>query len=95
MPEGVQKGKLTVYPCGKEYPPLEWELDVKTQSETDQRQGIQSRLKNLGFYAGKIDGEFGPVSQAALRRFHEAIQKESTSKVLEHGLSSLDRRHDI
>jgi hypothetical protein len=35
----------------------------------DEVTGLQARLKNLGYYAGRIDGQMGPQLQAALRTF--------------------------
>lgn len=32
---------------------------------------VQSRLRNLGFYRGQIDGSWGPGTQAAVERFQQ------------------------
>ena len=94
-PPGVRKGRLLVYAFGKDRQPWVWDLDLKKQSSTNQHKGIQSRLKNLGFYDGKIDGEFGRKSQAALRRFHESQEHATTSELVAQGLTKLGGRHDI
>jgi hypothetical protein len=38
----------------------------------DSPAGIQQRLRSLGFYFGRVDGELGDVTAAALRRFQTA-----------------------
>jgi hypothetical protein len=38
----------------------------------DSPAGIQQRLRSLGFYFGRVDGEIGDVTAAALRRFQTA-----------------------
>lgn len=84
-----------VYAFGKDRQPWVWDLDLKKQGSTNQHKGIQSRLKNLGFYDGKIDGNFGRKSQAALRRFHESQEHATTSELVAQGLTKLGGRHDI
>lgn len=64
VPKGVQSGKFTVYPFGKKHAPWSWDLDLKQQQQTSKHVGVQSRMKNLGFYTGALDGDFGPRSKA-------------------------------
>lgn len=40
--------------------------------------GVQNRLRQLGFYAGRADGVWGPRSQAALERFQKSRGLEAT-----------------
>lgn len=47
---------------------------------------IQTKLKNLGFYVGKIDGISGPLTKEAMRRFAE--QKNLLSEVSDVGVTS-------
>ncbi|WP_295391504.1 peptidoglycan-binding protein [uncultured Thiodictyon sp.] len=46
-----------------------------TQSE---RRRVQVALAEIGYYSGRIDGEFGPESRAAIRRFQHEIGAELT-----------------
>ena len=34
---------------------------------------LQQRLKSLGYYSGSIDGDFGPVTDAAVRAYQAAV----------------------
>lgn len=51
---------------------------IETQSATfslegpDRTKGIQSALKNAGFYTGTIDGIIGPQTKRAVEQFQEA-----------------------
>jgi hypothetical protein len=96
LPEGVKNGKLTVFPYGKENGGYEWPLELKTMDKYDTAKGIQSRMKNLGFYDGAIDGDVGPVSEAAARSFHEAKKLATTSSRIKYaGRVRLLNKHDI
>jgi membrane-bound lytic murein transglycosylase B len=46
----------------------EWPRDTNFPNLA-QRETIQARLKQLGFYDGAVDGRIGPVTQAAYARF--------------------------
>jgi len=54
--------------CGAEV--YEWKLQLSEQLPLDVA-GAQARLNNLGFQAGVVDGELGPLTEAALRDFQE------------------------
>jgi hypothetical protein len=91
----AEKGILTVWPFGKNNPPWQWNLDIKQQTRTTEVNGIQSRLKNLGFYSGALDGKYGKKSQAALRRFQYIKRIPATSELTSDTLSLLCNKHDI
>jgi hypothetical protein len=46
-------------------------------SEADRRQ-IQGMLQGMKFYQGPIDGKFGPLTRAAIRRYQDSIGAKST-----------------
>ena len=46
-------------------------------SEADRRQ-VQEVLKHLNYYQGPIDGKFGPLTRAAIRRFQDSISVKRT-----------------
>jgi hypothetical protein len=48
------------------------ELHIGHLDPHDEATGAQGRLRGLGFYFGKIDGEIGPKTEAAIRRFQKA-----------------------
>ena len=45
---------------------------VKLNSQGTDASTVQSRLKELGYYKGKVDGKFGVLSVAALKKFQAA-----------------------
>jgi peptidoglycan hydrolase-like protein with peptidoglycan-binding domain len=55
--------------------------------------GAQARLLNLGYYAGEVDGEMGPRTQAALRAFQEAHGLEVTGELDDETTSKLVEEH--
>lgn len=55
----------------------------------DEPTGVQARLRGLGFYFGKVDGEIGPKTQAALRRFQKAQGSSVTGELDDATRSSL------
>ena len=45
---------------------------VQRNSEGEDAKLVQSRLKELGYYKGRVDGKFGAQSVVALKKFQEA-----------------------
>lgn len=54
------------------------EEDRMTQ---EQRRRVQAALAVLGYYSGRIDGEFGQETRAAIRRFQHEIGSEMTGRL--------------
>ena len=46
-------------------------------SEADRRQ-VQKMLQGMKYYQGPIDGKFGPLTRAAIRRYQDSIGTKST-----------------
>ena len=44
-------------------------------SEADRRQ-IQKMLQGMSYYKGPINGKFGPLTRAAIRRYQDSIGLE-------------------
>jgi peptidoglycan hydrolase-like protein with peptidoglycan-binding domain len=42
---------------------------------------VQLALQRLGYYAGQVDGVFGPESLAAIRRFQHELGAEMTGRL--------------
>ena len=55
--------------------------------------GLQSRLRNLGYSPGPIDGILGPRTQAAIRAFQRAHNLEPTGKVDDDFRNKLESEH--
>ena len=56
-------------------PMPEWtvpDTTIKLNSEGSDAKAVQQRLKDLGYYKGRIDGKFGRTSVNALKKFQEA-----------------------
>ena len=48
------------------------QLELGHLDPHDEPSGVQARLRGLGFYFGEVEGEIGPKTRAALRRFQKA-----------------------
>jgi peptidoglycan hydrolase-like protein with peptidoglycan-binding domain len=55
--------------------------------------GVQSRLTNLGFSCGEVDGIIGPLTSAALRAFQESVGIEPTGTITEATRKLLAQAH--
>lgn len=53
-------------------------LPDEAQMTDQQRREVQIALATLGYYDGRIDGVFGPDTQAAIRRFQHEIHTDMT-----------------
>jgi len=69
LAEGTKQGILKLYPFGKEGGIWSWVIDIQAQKELEEIEGLQSRLSNMGFYTGEIDGNMGKKTRRAVRRF--------------------------
>ena len=49
-------------------------------SEANRRQ-IQEALRRSGYYKGPVDGVFGPLTHAAIRRFQREIAADTTGHI--------------
>lgn len=49
--------------------------------ETPTKKDIQGALKNAGFYAGDVDGKFGPKTKKAVEEFQAANELKVDGKV--------------
>jgi hypothetical protein len=61
-------------------PPRQVMADEDQMSEQDRRR-IQVILATMGYYAGRIDGTFGPETRAAIRRYQFEIKAELTGRL--------------
>ena len=56
----------------------------------EQTQAVQQTLKDQGFYYGDVDGQGGPETDAAIRRYQIRQGLDVTGKMDEQTLSSLN-----
>ena len=75
-------------PSAPATPPLPAEGGM---SESDRRQ-IQEALRRLNYYHGPIDGIFGPLTRAAIRRFQQDVGVDSTGSLTAEEANRLIRR---
>ncbi len=55
--------------------------------------GVQARLNNLGYEAGKVDGRWGPLTRAALRAFQRDNHVRASGKADEASQGKLSSAH--
>lgn len=67
IPPDARRSRLELPGTGEVY-----ELELGTIAPVDELAGVQSRLRNLGFYHGPIDGALGAETARALRQFQES-----------------------
>lgn len=83
LPPDAKKVVVELF-CGDgDDPFVTYELAVGELDPASQPTGVQMRLANLGYYGGKIDGDVGEVTKAAIVRFRR-----------EYGLSLSDAIDD-
>jgi len=61
-------------------PPIPPMPDESQMSEADRRR-VQAALAMLGYYDGRLDGQFGPETRAAIRRYQHEIGVEMTGRL--------------
>lgn len=91
VPNNASKGKLFLF---DEKAEEQIEVLFGWLDPIDLVNGAQQRLKNLGFDCGAVDGELGPKTEDALKRFQQAANLEPTGKLDEETSKELLRLHD-
>jgi peptidoglycan hydrolase-like protein with peptidoglycan-binding domain len=66
--------------------------DEASMSEAD-RLRVQDTLHRLGYHKGQMDGVFGPLTRAAIRRFQHDIGTEMTGHLTAEEASRLVSTH--
>jgi peptidoglycan hydrolase-like protein with peptidoglycan-binding domain len=66
--------------------------DEASMSKAD-RLRVQDILHRLGYYKGHVDGAFGPLTRAAIRRFQHDIGAEMTGHLTAEEASRLVSTH--
>ena len=56
---------------------------------------VQRRLKELGYYKGSADGDFGPATEAAVKEFQKANGLTADGKVGEKTLSKMNAKNAV
>lgn len=73
IPPNARKARLLL---GEEQ--QEYVLDLGYLDPIDQLSGVQSRLNNLGFDCGPVDGVLGPNTKAAIKEFQKEHSLQET-----------------
>ena len=76
IPPGAQKGRLEL-DDGKE----DYELNLGYLDPVDQIEGVQQRLKNLGYYTGEIDGVHGDKTRTAIQFYQQENDISVSGKI--------------
>jgi hypothetical protein len=71
-----------------------YDLKLVADEPTDSIEWTQTRLNNLGFDCGTIDGEWGPQSKAAMKSFQQINGLEATGIRDKKSLDLLEKIHD-
>jgi hypothetical protein len=73
---------------------LSYDLDFGAMDPLEETTGVQSRLQNLGFYHGALDGEVGPETQEAIAEFQATVGLEATGELNDETKRKLYERQD-
>jgi hypothetical protein len=79
---------------GDEPHELEMTLNIGSLDPTNKTSGLQGRLRNLRFYDGDIDGNFGPLTREAVIDFQESVGLDPTGMPNDATLKELEKQHD-
>jgi len=88
----AKKGLIII---GKDGNKIEYRLDIAALDPADIASGAQARLKNLGFYKGKIDGKLSAGTKAALAQFQKHHGAEETNELDDATVSKLVEVHGL
>ncbi len=89
IPPDAKKAKLWI---GEEEPII---FLLGGLDPADKIEGIQSRLRNLGFYCGELDGELGPDMVDAIKLFQKKMGMDITGDLDDKTRDAIEQEHDI
>ena len=89
LPPAAQCGKLVLTEFSEEY-----ELGFGELDPQDSVTGFQARLKNLGYYLGKIDGNLGDETREAIRELQKDYGLQVTGEVDDVTQMKLEEGHE-
>lgn len=78
IPPNARRGKLVI---GADERKMEYNLKLGTLDPIDKISGVQSRLNNLGFNCGRIDGVMNPETKEALQAFQVTVGLPPTGEL--------------
>lgn len=88
IPPGAQQGRLTIGESREEH-----RISLGHLDPVDQINGVQQRLRNLGFYGGPLDGQMNDGMRAALSLFQQKNGLQATGELDESTRNTLRERH--
>jgi N-acetylmuramoyl-L-alanine amidase len=88
IPPDAREGWITFVESGDMY-----ELELGHLDPVNEIAGVQGRLRNLGFYAGSVDGRPGKELSDAVLRFQEDAGLPPTGTLSEAGRRKLQEVH--
>jgi uncharacterized protein len=95
-PQNAKVAKVIIYAFGKGKKGFEWRINLDNKMENyTTLEGVQSRLRNLGFYTGKINGVLDLTTESAVRDFKHAQKLPATSDVDNCFHVLLMNQHDL
>lgn len=78
IPPNAKRGKLVV---GTNERKMEYNLKLGQLDPIDKISGVQSRLNNLGFNCGRVDGVLNPETKEALQAFQVSVGLPPTGEL--------------
>jgi N-acetylmuramoyl-L-alanine amidase len=89
VPATLESAKLTLTDLD-----VEIELEFGGLDPIDEATGVQSRLNNLGFWCGAVDGKIGPKTKAALAAFQASRGLDPTGDLDDATRAQLSAGHE-
>jgi len=99
IPPDAGSGRIELWPASSGNQQAEqglfgWDLQLGALDPIEELSGVQSRLANLGYYNGPVDGEPGDDLQLAVARFQGDQGLPITGDVDDDTRAALRTRHD-
>lgn len=62
---------------------ITWNLEFEEHPAVDSVEGVQSRLSNLGYCPGRVDGDRGPMTKSAMKSFAQDTKLDDLESITE------------